>query len=415
MSDTQPFVEKYRPEGVTSVQGHNKDIKELRHFIENYSQGDTPQLIEGGPGIGKTSSINAIAGTLGLPVKEINASDARKSDDIEEICEDARIQPISADMQIVMFDEVDSMSGRTNLDPLYELMDDSPNPLVFICNEAYKVPSGIRRKCNERKFNLGTRSIKAKLKEVAEQENIDLDAVKLTKLSERNSLRDALGDLQTISEGQELREDDREYDESVFDVLDEVIRGRPGNFSEAPPTSLHWIDHNIRDRWRLIEASAAWDALSRSDVWLGRTPAEDRYWWKYAALMQEQVPYLRLSEAWDGYIPKERPAHFKQGKPDSKERELYHELSGTGGGTMDITCDFLEFRTSYLPILQDLTDDEICEIGVEHGLSPDLVAVLGVTPGYFEKYKQDGEAEPDSRGGNSGESGVEEQSFLGDD
>jgi len=390
-NNNESWTEKYRPESTSDVQGNNKNVKKLKRWIQNYSPGDKSYLLIGPPGVGKSSSIQAISNELGLPLLEVNASDARRTDELNEFVKQAFSSPFDGDKQVVMFDEVDSMSGRTNFSLLYKLIDESPNPVVFIANSEYEVPNGIKSRTETLKFRLGTRSIKAKLKKIIKKEDLDIGASTLTRLSQRESLRDAIHDLQSIEGGQDLSQDGRQYESSIFDEVDKVIKGPDANFSETPPDVLLWVDQNIRDRWSLVEAMVAWECLARSDKWFGRVNGSDYSWWKYAGTLQDQLPNLRLTEPYDGYISKERPEKMKRAWGRGTEGDLYESLSGADDNVFRMGCSFYEFKTRYLPILQESSEKKKMNIVRESNLSESEMELLGVDPDDYEEWKEGGD------------------------
>lgn len=390
MSD-ESWTERYRPTNLKELQGNTKASKELKRWIQNFSPGDRPRLLIGAPGVGKTSCIQAISNELDIPLIEVNASEARRTAEIKEFVREAWTTPFDSENQIVMFDEADSMSGRTNFSSLYNLLDEAPNPIVFIANDEWEVPNGIKDRCETQKFNLGTRSIKAKLKKIVKEEDMEIGASTLSRLAQRESLRDAINDLQDIAQGQDLQEDQRTYDTSVFDEVDNAIKGKEINFSETPPDTLLWIDQNIRDRWRLTEAMVGWDCLSRSDKWLGRVGNNDYSWWKYAGALQRQFPHLRLSNAWDGYIDKQRPEKMKRGWGRGSEGSLYDKLTGATDNTFRMGANFYEFKTRHLPILQDLSRQKRLQICRDSRLEKSEMELLGISEDEFEDWKTDGD------------------------
>jgi replication factor C subunit 2/4 len=78
-----PWIERYRPQTLSSVVGNEETILRLRSIAQD---GNMPNLILcGPPGTGKTTSVHALArGLLGSAysngVLELNASDARGID-----------------------------------------------------------------------------------------------------------------------------------------------------------------------------------------------------------------------------------------------------------------------------------------------------------------------------------------------
>lgn len=79
-----PWIERYRPQTLSSIVGNEETIHRLRSIA---SDGNMPNLIlSGPPGTGKTTSVHALArellGDVGYSngVLELNASDARGID-----------------------------------------------------------------------------------------------------------------------------------------------------------------------------------------------------------------------------------------------------------------------------------------------------------------------------------------------
>ena len=385
----QAWVEKYRPKTTKDVQGNNKDVKELKQWVQTYKRGDKPQLLVGQPGVGKSSSIQAIANELDIPLMEINASSARTSDDIEQFVHDAQATPFGGGKKIVMLDEADSMSGRSNLKPLYDMLDDAANPTVVIVNDEWETLGGIKSRCNTRKFNLSTPSIKSKLKKIAKSEGLDIPVSTLERLANRESLRDAIQDFQQYvdSDETELRSDTRNYDQSVFDAVDDVIRGEQTRFEEPPTQAIQWIDQNIRGRYRMVEAWMAWDALSRSDMYLQKAGGDDYSWWKYAGALQDQVPNMRLTKPWHGYI-KKSPPNWGREKRDKTIESVFKKLSGIEDSRFKLDCSYREFKRVYLPILEALDIETKQMIALNNGLDSDEVGVIGLDSAQFKAWRE---------------------------
>lgn len=386
---TQPWTEKYRPETTSQIQGNNKNVTALKGWVEDFEPGDEAQLLYGPPGVGKSSTVQAIGNEMDVPVKEINASDARRTDEIAEFVDEARSTPYDADLKIVMLDEVDSMSGRSNIHPLLELLDDPPNPIVLICNDTYEVDDRIMNRVNDRKFKLGVRSRKAKLRKIVKAEDLDYGASTIQMLAQRENLRDAISDLQMLaqSEGDIAQENERSYEGSHFDEIDAVRQGKPVSLSETPDKTALWIDKNLRGRWRLVEAAAAWDALSRSDKWLGRVKHNDYHWWKWANELQEQIPFLRLTSPYDGYVKTSGPDYYGWDNIDSDVKSLYHTLSEGRTDSFEMGASLYEFSQAVLPLLEDLDTEEKYELALNYGLEDAEIEALGADPEGYEDWR----------------------------
>ena len=75
------LTEKYRPKSTDELIGNKHAIKELVKCIKECK----PALLVGPPGIGKTSSVYAVANEYGYRVLEFNASDERKKEQLKRI------------------------------------------------------------------------------------------------------------------------------------------------------------------------------------------------------------------------------------------------------------------------------------------------------------------------------------------
>jgi len=384
MSD-KPLVEKFRPQKFEDLQGNNSAIKSIRTWAEHWERGDQPQLLSGPPGVGKTSTAQVVANEMGWPITEINASDARRSDEIADIVNDMKLTPIDAEHQLVLLDEVDSLSGRTNLTPLYEVLDDPPNPVMMVCNEPWDVRSGIKSRSKEHEFSLGRSSRQAKLRKIAKEEDLDIGAAKIGELSERENLRDAITDLQMmVAAGGEILEDGRTYEDSPFSALDDIRMGRgvDGLMAETPPDMLMWMDSGLRDRYRGVEAQVVWDLLARSDKWCARAgPNNDFRYWKYAGQLQQEIAEVRLTDPYGGYVNYGGPTRVypPNAQSDNAESTLYRELQGEDG-RFGMSCEFNEFRQIYLPMLLDLDVEERYQLAVEYDLSDKAQKALDIDP-----------------------------------
>lgn len=405
----EPLVDKWRPDTVDEIQGNNKNIAEIKAWLRDFEAGDQARLLHGPPGTGKTSTAEALSNELDVPLMEINASDARKSDDIERFVDQADSSPITSEYKLVLFDEVDSMSGRANLEPLKDYLDSPSNPTVFVCNDNYEVPQSIKNRVTSYKWKLGVRSRKAKLKEIVQEEDLDLGASTISMLAQRENLRDAIHDLQLLVESEKGldTENDRSYEGSIFDEIDEVIKGKPVSLSRTPDRSILWVDKNIRGRYRLIELAAAFDSLSRADLWNGRVwqQGDPQYrWWKYSSDLVEAVPYLRLTDAYDGYISKDSPDHYGYDDVSSAVNSVYDKMKG-GSESFEFAGDREFFRFKVLPILKKESFETRCKLALEYGLEGSAeLDVLDLAKSEYEDWRLSE--------GDDGDESVEDESFL---
>lgn len=392
---SEPLVEKHRPETWGDIQGNNTAIKQLRAWVNDWEDGvrGQPQLLAGPPGVGKTSTAHVISNETGWPLLEVNASDARRTDEIAHVAEQMKLTPIDAEYQLIVLDEADSIPGSTKLAPLKEVFKDPSNPLLLICNEKWEVPKPLKRECKDYDFSLSISSRRAKLKKVMKDEGLEMGAATLSQYAQRENLRDALQDLQTYGEADEVGDDTRQYGDSPFSALDDIRMGEgiDGQTDETPEDFHRWLDSGLRGQYRGVEAQVVWDLLARSAKWLSRSRNEQNYrYWKYASDLQHQIAEVRVTEPYDGYVNYGSPNYVYTPKAtsDSAEATLFRELAGDDGRP-GITCDFHEFRHIYLPMLTDLPAEERHQLALEHGLSDTALDALDLDAGRHDDWATD--------------------------
>lgn len=390
----ESWVEKYRPETWTDIQGNNKAVKEIRKWAENWSPGDKPRLLVGAPGTGKTSTAYVVSDELGYPINQINASSSRGSDAVERIARSINSTPSDAERQLVLLDEMDSWHHATNKTPLVEALKESRNPVIMTANEEWQVPNSFKRGAKTHEFKLQKRSRKAKLREIAEKEGLDIDKSDLQKLAERPDLRSAIGDLQTWSE-QDLPagSDGRTWERSPFEIMDDYVRGRKTSTQGmTPPDLVSWLDENLSEQFRGVEAMAAYDTLARADKWLQRARKQDYRYWKYAGELAEQTANMRLSDPYEGWVSWNSPQWRKKSTPkaqdESGEAKLYRALKSYEEGPFRMGGNYIYFRNCVLPILRNLDKEQQFELALTYRLDEDARQALGIGKREWKNWKQ---------------------------
>src|SRR3979490_2746338 len=80
--------EKYRPKDLNDVVGNPTAVSELRKWAASWQRGRPEKkavVLQGPPGIGKTSAALALANEMGWSVVEMNASESRNADAIRKV------------------------------------------------------------------------------------------------------------------------------------------------------------------------------------------------------------------------------------------------------------------------------------------------------------------------------------------
>lgn len=141
------LVERFRPKKLDDLIGNPTAIKKLVKCVNE----SKPCILQGPPGIGKTSAVFALANEKGYKVIEVNASDQRKSEDMERI-----IRQVASNVffpTIFLLDEID---GAEDFKSIEACVNNAKNPLVLICNDFYKVQrksKKLTQVCEIIKFN----------------------------------------------------------------------------------------------------------------------------------------------------------------------------------------------------------------------------------------------------------------------
>lgn len=370
-----PWTEKYRPKSLSDVQGNNKDLREIKSWAEGFLPGDSAILLVGDPGVGKTSTAQALANEMDWTINEINASSARTTVDMQRIASEIASQPPSGERQLILLDEVDSLSRKSSIKPLEEALENPPNPIIAIANEEWKVPNSITKQCEKYEFKLGKASIKSKLKKIAEKEDLDLSAKQLGKLATRGNLRAAIQDLQQYALTGELDWDQRRLEADNFDTVDGFLNADSYvNVTMGSRELVEWLNENLSVDYRGLELGMAHEALAMADRWNNLAFSEGRFkLLKYAYPLAEMTKDFRLTEPYDGWFNKSYPSQFRHNTPkpegDSGEAILYRKLKGYDSGEFGFQGDFTYFRKVVLPILKNLPERKKFELILNESLS----------------------------------------------
>ncbi len=298
----QPFVNKHVPKTIKEMFGQEDSISQLKNFVITFKkQKKNSALIYGPSGVGKTCSAYAIANELGLEVIEVNASEFRNSEQINQKVGNAiKQQSLFAIGKIILVDEVDGLSGREDrggIQALLKLIEDSPYPLILTATNPFDNKfSSLRSKSNLIEFKqLDYLSVFRILKKICEHEKIKYQDDVLKALSRRSGgdARAAINDLQTLAhEKKELTEEsleelsERNRTDNIMTALNKIFKTTDlkiaiaafDNVEEDLNEQLLWIDENLPKAYTNPEELAkAYEMLSKADVFNRRIKRRQHY------------------------------------------------------------------------------------------------------------------------------------------
>jgi len=301
------WIVKHKPDSSSEIVGQVNGVNFLKLFVKNFSKSKRKGLIVyGPPGVGKTSSVYAVAKEFGLEVFELNASDFRNQSSISSLVgASSKQKSLFSKGKIILIDEVDGVSGtrdRGGILTLIKCMEDSSFPVVMTANDPFgKKFSGLRKKCDLVHFDfLSNEQVFSILKKVAGVEGVKVSDDVLLSFVRRCSgdVRGALNDFQVLcyakkelTEGDVGLVSDRDSKVEVKDALLRIFKTTDFNVSfsaldnsDGLDDFMLWFDENLPLEYSGVSLSRGFDCLSRADVFKGRI----RRWqyWRFLVYMR---------------------------------------------------------------------------------------------------------------------------------
>jgi replication factor C large subunit len=253
-----PWIEKYRPHSIKDMVGFRTVIEKLRSFIEEFNQTrkqykemknkfqtatdpnlrrslelqlksinqklntKKARLLMGPPGVGKTTVVYALANDLNMSVIEMNASDVRTQDAINnKLRETVKSNNLlfyteqKTSGKIILLDEVDGISGnadRGGVSALEKIIETSQYPIIMTCNfrddqkfgALYKLASPIIEIEPAKDEDVATLLVR-----IVNGEKLDITEEQVKAIAKRSDgdFRSAINDLQAVAQGGDFIED----------------------------------------------------------------------------------------------------------------------------------------------------------------------------------------------------------------
>ncbi len=388
------FTNKYFPKNTSQVFGQQKAVDELKDFVANYKDKKQKIALVYGPiGVGKTSSVYALANELNYEVLEINSSQLRKADNIKSFLDSALNQrSLFFKPKIVLIDEIDNVSGvkdRGCVPALIKAITNSSFPVLATANDPFDQKLKPLRKISQmiEFHNLQYRTISHALQWVCQQEGINFEEKAINSLARQvgGDMRGALIDLQissvkgdfVFSDVQELS--DRKRTQTIINALRIIFKSSSAENALGALNDVDvdidqvflWLDYNLPKEYSGRDLIRAYESVARADIFRGRITK--RQHWRYLVYVYNLLT-AGVSVAKDTRYPEfvqykqtSRLLRIWQSKMKmAKKKEIAAKLAKR-------THVSLKVAMQQVPYLQRIVNDEMAK---ELDLSDDEVSWL---------------------------------------
>jgi replication factor C large subunit len=371
-----PWTQKYAPEKISEVVGQKKAVDKFLIWFRTWKPGKKAALLFGGPGVGKTSLVNALGEEKNLEVIELNASDYRTASQIREVIGQSMKQmSLFKKSKIFLIDEIDGLAGRVDrggTKEIIKIIKESRYPIVLTANNPYdsKLRS-LRSYCLLISFGkVYYWDIIKRLEFICEQEGLSCDKEVLKLLAKRSEgdIRSAINDLESLSGKKEIKIKDledlgfRRKENTIFDVLKMIFKTKTAlaaklsiqNVDKSPDEIFLWIEQNIVNEYEKPEEIAkAYEMISRADLF--RQRIHSRQHWKLQKYMIDLMTAgvaLSKKEMYRKFSRYQYPDKIKfLGRTKAKRREdqeMLDELS------KKLHCSTKKVREEFMPFLKTM-------------------------------------------------------------
>ncbi|MCX6798653.1 MAG: replication factor C large subunit [Candidatus Diapherotrites archaeon] len=373
------WTDRFFPKDFSEFVGNSEAADFVRAWAEKWQSGkpQQPLLLYGSPGTGKTCLATMLAKFMGWLLFEMNASDFRTKDVIERVAGAAsQGASLGGTLRLVLLDEVDGLQGnadRGGAGAMAKILKESKNPLILTANDIYgdQKMLPLRGACVLVQFKkINYLSIAKRLCELLQKEGVPFDpeAVKTLARSCAGDMRSALLDAQTLvlcgkidlAAVQSLGYRERQHD--IFKTIEAVFKGstvgeirRARQQTEVDDEMLFlWVDENIpRHFTKGNDSAAAFERLSRADVFLGRIGRRQHYGFlRYSGELATSGVALSREHEYPGWIHYQFPGLLRRLGGNKGARNLRKQVAQKiGAATHSSTSTVITEDLPYLRML----------------------------------------------------------------
>ena len=356
------LIDKYKPNSLKEIIGQDSAILQLKDSLKK------PILIHGAAGTGKTAAICALAHDLNYELIELNASDFRNEEEINNIVGNSiKQRSLFNKGKIILVDELDGISGkedRGGIQALLKLMQDSAFPIIMTSNNPWDSRfSLLRSKSRLIEFKrLNYLSIYNILLKICKREYIKIDDKTLRNLARKSNgdARAAITDLELLSYNANLEElGEREQEISIFNTIQLILKSRDPKavlkILDSVDLDINdcilWLEENIPIEYKeKKDLAKAYDILSKVDIFRGRITKWQH--WRFLVYMYDLASAgiaLSKENTYYGFTRYQRPSRVLDIWRFNQSNKLKKDISAkiaeiVHSSVKNVNQDFLFYK-----------------------------------------------------------------------
>ncbi len=309
------LTNQYAPSSLAGLIGNEDAKAKIQAWILNWLNGHKrrPLLIHGPTGVGKTSVAYTLAREHKLDIVALDASQVRTKDRIGHMTSGARLgSTLFGNQRIMLIDDVDSFFGnadRGGMGEIQKILEENPCPIILTATDIWdKKLAPLRNECEPLELKkINKSALFLYLKKIRDKEYpaLDDEFLSMIVVNAQGDVRAALNDLQSHSTLV------RDTDNSIFEKVRGIFKAQSAREAKnAAGTDIDydllglWIDENLPLEYtNMADLTGGFDALSRSDIFMGRIRMSNWTYLKYAidlrtigVSMAKKVPYRTFTK-----------------------------------------------------------------------------------------------------------------------
>jgi replication factor C large subunit len=369
------LTEKYRPTNIRGLVGNEQQRLSMVKWLKNWKLGSKPLLLSGPPGIGKSTSVYAIAREFGYTVLEYNASDIRTKNALSEsISPSFENSSLFGEEKFLIFlDEIDGLSGRADyagMDFVLDLIENTTHPLAMAANveDIQKLKKIIQKSLVLRFEPISEDILLIYLKHVTQQDEVQIPQRVLKQIASnsRGDVRQALNSLQTVTGDKIAGAETDDQFMSDAEAVDHVLSSktfeegvqRIRQFDASPYDKISAIfDAVVSAKNLSVEAKAeSLESVAKADLIMGKINREQS--WRLLRYLDRELVFATFGRGLkrvDSGIPWNlRLAIWNDGRVIKGIEEILSNEYHMGKST--IASFFIPYAALYLAANPELMD-----------------------------------------------------------